>query len=163
MSRKKTILHYLYAYGLAILTIIVINSISSLIVFSKLDGMVRGNTQIDSIVYYESVLSFVSILTPVIGGVVLGYIMKKKGWLHASILAICIKSFSIIVICTIFFNPTFFYGGRHPSQYAYELALKNILRLVLSLPFTVALVGIGGWFGELLSKKPILNKLTEEH
>lgn len=112
-------------------------------------------------VTFSWLLRIISFISPVIGGFVVGWIIKKKGLLYGGVLGIVLKLISIAIVSLTFLLPTsLIYGpnfateqGRALIEQREILAQKNIVNQLLYSPFTIALTAFGGYLGERFSKK----------
>lgn len=103
---------------------------------------------------FSWLLRAISFLSPAIGGFVVGWLVKKKGWLYGSILGIVLKIISIGIISLIFLLPiSLVYGPHFPSEQGQSLTQQNILNQLLYAPITIILATLGGYLGEHLHKR----------
>ena len=99
------------------------------------------------------ILKGISFISPILGGLVVGWIVKEKGWLYGGLLGVLLQLTSIGIVSSTFFLPTsVIWGPSIPVEYGHSLALKNILDQLLDTPTFLALTLLGGWLGERLYK-----------
>ena len=102
---------------------------------------------------FSWLLKITSYLSFIIGGFVVGWIVKEKGLIYGGILGIILKLVSISIVGLTFFLPTsLIYGPNFPAGYGQELAQKNIVNQLLSSPITIMLTAFGGYLGEYFNK-----------
>lgn len=90
---------------------------------------------------------------PVLGGFVVGWLVKEKGWLYGGLLGIMLIFISIVIAALPLLLPaTYLYGQNIPPNYSYDLAQKNILNQLFNSPLTIALTVLGGLLGEKLHR-----------
>jgi len=100
------------------------------------------------------ILRGLSFISPVIGGVVVGWITKEKGWLYGGLLGVILTLVSIGFASLTFILPTAtIYGSDFPANYGHDLAQKNIVNQLIGAPLTIVLTSLGGWLGEKIHKK----------
>lgn len=143
------------------ITIYILNAISQIFIFQKVQGIAGVNSPLDTPVYHKVLHTVISLIIPIIGGGVVGFIVKKKGAFYGGTLAIILKMISIAVIATIFVYPPAFYGIPMQPESARIFTLQNLTRQIISLPFAILFMAWGGWVGEKLAshKKPILTRI----
>ncbi|MBP7966771.1 hypothetical protein KAZ66_00715 [Candidatus Woesebacteria bacterium] len=144
------------------LTIFILNAVSRLFVFQKVKGFTNGSSTIDTTVYNSVLHTMTALFIPIIGGIVVGYIVKKKGAYFGGALAIILKMISVGVICTLFIYPPAFYGIQLSGEAARTYALQNLSREFISLPFAILFMAWGGWVGEKLAQFTFLPKRTSQ-
>ncbi len=101
-------------------------------------------------------LRLVSFFSPILGGFVVGYMIKEKGWLYGGLLGIFLIIISLGIVSLTFILPTsFMYGSQFPSDYGHSLAQKNLLNQLFNSPLTIALTSLGGFLGERFYSKKV--------
>ena len=107
-----------------------------------------------SVVTFSWILWILSFVSYVIGGIVVGYRVRKNGWLYGGLLGVVLNLLSIGVVLLTYFLPTsLIYGQNVPPNFGQDLASKNILGQLISAPLDIVLTAFGGWLGEKLYKK----------
>ncbi|CAN5154911.1 hypothetical protein BH09PAT2_BH09PAT2_04050 [soil metagenome] len=144
------------------MTIFVLNTAIRSVIYSNVKGMVHTNSPIDTILYNPILHTIFSFIIPILGGVVVGYLMKEKGWIYGGILAIVMKTISLAIVASIYFSPTVLFGIKQSTAVSYALAEQNIVRQLISLPFALLFIAWGGWVGEKLAKYRKQIVLTSE-
>lgn len=157
LSRKN-----LLAILVGFIVIMVIGIITSTISFFISSNMVRTLSVQDfksaltqqPYITFSWLLRIISFLSPIVGGFVVGLIVKKNGWLYGGLLGVVLIAISIGIASLIFILPTsLIYGNHFPAGYGQSLALKNITSQLLHSPVTIILTAIGGYLGERLHKR----------
>ena len=142
----------LLAFVAGFFTIVLIGGITSTLSFLMMTNISRVFSP--PYATFNWLLRGLSFLSPVIGGLVVGWMVKEKGWLYGGILGFTLKLISIGVVSLTFFLPSpLVFGSKFPSNYGQELAQKNIFNQLLDLPVTIALTVLGGYWGERLRIK----------
>jgi hypothetical protein len=115
---------------------------------------IRDTFSQQSMLVLNQLLRMASSASPLLGGFVVGRLVKEKGWLYGCLLGFVLTITSIGIVSLTFLLPTpLIYGQHFPSGYGYDLAQKNILNQLLYTPIIVVLTTLGGFFGENYSKK----------
>ncbi len=140
------------------LTIFILNTISRLFIFQKVKGFANGSSMVDTTVYNSFLHTTVALFIPIIGGIVVGYLVKKRGAYFGGALAIILKMISVGVICTLFIYPPAFYGIQLSGEAARTYALQNLSREFISLPFSILFMAWGGWVGEKFAQFTFFQK-----
>ena len=130
------------------LTIFILNTVSRLFIFQKVKGFTNGSSMVDTTAYNSLLHTTVALFIPIIGGIVVGYLVKKKGVYFGGALAIILKMISVGIICTLFIYPPALYGIQLSTEAARTYALQNLSREFISLPFSILFMAWGGWVGE---------------
>lgn len=136
-------------------TIVLIGAITNTFQFFMLANLSRVFT---SHLYIQQpyltfnwILRGLSFLSPVVGGLVVGWMVKEKGWVYGGILGFTLGLVSMSIVSLTFILPSsMIFGSRFPSDYGQELAEKKIRHQLLGWPVTVALTALGGYWGERL-------------
>lgn len=155
---KKTVLAIITGFAATILIGIITSAISFYITINiartfSLQDFKSAFTQ-QPYVTFSWLLRIISFLSPIIGGFVVGWIIKERGWLYGGILGVALKLVSIGIISLTFLLPTsLIYGPNFPVEQGQAMAQKNIMNQLLYSPITVALTALGGYLGEYFSKK----------
>lgn len=103
---------------------------------------------------FSWLLRILSFLSPVIGGFIVGWLVKEKGLLYGGILGVTLKLISIGIVSLTFLLPaSLIYGSHLPPQQGQGLAQQNILNQLLYSPVTIILTALGGYLGERLHKR----------
>ncbi len=157
LSRKN-----LFALLLGFLLIVGIGIVTSAISFFMVSNVMRtvpasefkSALSEQPIITFNWLLRIISFVSPILGGLVVGYIVKEKGWLYGGLLGIILLIISIAIVSLTLILPTSMtYDPQFPSGYGHDLALKNILNQLLHSPLTIALTALGGLLGEKFYKK----------
>lgn len=152
----------LFAILVGFLVIVSIGIISSIVSFLMTLHLIRNFAVQDfPAAFYKQpyltvswVLRTISYISPIFAGVVVGWIVKEKGWLYGGVLGVILKLTSIgIVLLTFLLPSSVIYGPNIPQNYGYNLAQKNMLNKLLYAPITITLTALGGWLGEKYSEK----------
>lgn len=115
-----------------------------------------------SLIFYTQTYSIVSwtlriifdFFSVILGGIVVGWIVRKKGWVYGGILGIVLTIVSIGVVSLSFvLPPTLIYGQNVPHDFYRNLAQKNILNQFFQAPLTILLTSLSGLLGERLYNK----------
>jgi flagellar basal body-associated protein FliL len=105
---------------------------------------------------YLWISRIITFLTPLLGGFVVGKIVKANGWLYGGILGLLLTILSIGFVLIVFnFSSNNINLPQLSSQQIHDMTQKNILSQILGVPFTIFLTGLGGFIGERIktSKK----------
>lgn len=103
---------------------------------------------------FSWLLRIISFISPILAGVVVGWIAREKGWLYGGFLGILLKLISVGTVFLTFLLPTSLIFGANMSQVAGDaLVQKNILNQLLYAPITIILIALGGWLGESFYKR----------
>ncbi len=137
---------------IGVISIFTLNALARIFIYQNIRGMVGTQTAIDTIVYRPVLHTSLSLLIPIAGGIIVGYLAKKNGVYFGGALAILLKIISIGILSTIFFYPVAFYGIELAQSEANKLAMQNIVRQLYSFPVSLLFMAWGGWVGEKLSK-----------
>ncbi len=132
-------------------TIFILNTVARLFVYREVRGIANDDKKLTSIAYDPIFHSFISLIIPILGGIVVGYLIKKNGALYGAILALIVKTISILIISSMFFYPAAFYAIELPIEVRNTIASQNIMRQLYSLPISILFIAWGGWVGEKLS------------
>jgi len=99
-------------------------------------------------------LKILSFLSPIIGGFVVGRLVKNKEWLYGGLLGVILSATSIAIVSLTFVLPTsFMYSNQFPAGYEQSLAQNNIVNQLLHPPIIILLTGLGGYLSDVLYKK----------
>ena len=152
LSRKN-----LFAIFLGLLVIVGLGIITSTVSFFVISNIMR-TTPVSEFKYAFSqqpilvsnwLSKIIALASPILGGFVVGYLVKEKGWLYGALLGFILLFISISIVSLIFILPTsIIYGPQFPPNYGHELAQKNILNQLLHSPLTIVLASLGGYLGE---------------
>lgn len=89
---------------------------------------------------------FLNFFSPVIGGVIVGRMIKEKGWWYGGVLGVLLQAASIVISSLTFIIPM--QGGDVGRDLGYQLAFTHILNLLLEAPRTIVLAAVGGYIGQ---------------
>lgn len=157
LTRKKA-----FAIFCGFIVIIVIGIITSSITFFVTLNIARSSSPTTfqaafsqqpllAINWLLRVLTFIS---PVIGGIVVGLMVKERGWLYGGILGLVIELISLGFVLLILLLPTsLIYGQITPNSFGQSLAIGNMLNQILYAPMIIILTSLGGWIGEMFYLK----------
>ena len=119
----------------------------------SLDDLRSAFTQPGYLIF-SWLLRIISSISPVIGGFVVGRLVKEKGWLYGGILGVFLKLISIGIVSLTFLLPSsLIYGPHLPPHQVQSLTQQNILNQLLYSPITIVLTGLGGYLGEYFRKR----------
>lgn len=100
-------------------------------------------------------IKILHLFSPILGGFVVGLIVKDKKWLYGALLGVILTIISVSsVSLTMLLSPASMYGDDFPANEGRILARQNILNQLQGAPLTIFLTGLGGYLGE----KSIKNK-----
>lgn len=150
----------LFAIFIGFLVIVFIGIISSAISFPLISHLFRNlatenlssifSTQPYLIVSWTLMVIF-DFFPVILGGIVVGWIVREKGWVYGGILGIVLTIVSIgVVSLTFVLPPTLIYGQNVPHDFGRNLAQKNISNQFFQAPLTILLTSLSGLLGERL-------------
>ncbi|MCR4324730.1 MAG: DUF5518 domain-containing protein [Candidatus Curtissbacteria bacterium] len=88
-----------------------------------------------------------SLMAPLLGGVVIGYMVRERGWFYGGLLGVLLAIIFMGIISLGFFVPESF----NPNSFG-----EIILEVIFYLPLYVVLTALGGWLGEILKNRKSL-------
>lgn len=94
------------------------------------------------------IFRIITFITPIFGGFLVGRLIKNKGWFYGGLLGIIPTVLSILVTSLIFLLPAATSNGQ-----AHSSAQQNIINTLIGSPLLIGLTALGGFFGELYSKR----------
>lgn len=105
------------------------------------------------ILTFSWILRILSFASPILGGIVVGMLIREKGWLYGGLLGVVLTLLSIgIVLLAFFVSTSLIYGQNVPASFGQNLAQKNILNQFINAPLIIVSTAFGGWLGEKLYK-----------
>lgn len=103
---------------------------------------------------YRWILGTISFVSPIIGGFVVGWIVKDKGWLYGGVLGIILRLISLAFAIVVFLLPTsLIYGPNFPTDFRKAESLQSIINILIYSPITILKTVVGGYLGEHLHKR----------
>lgn len=156
LKLSKKYIFALFAGSITILLVGIIISALSFLINLRIFGSATTVADISSAysqqpyVTLMRILGVISFLSPAIGGFIVGWIVKEKGWGYGGIFGILLKVISISISVLLLFviqTPNLMF------DHIQKFALANILNQALNSPITIILSALGGFLGELTHKR----------
>jgi MFS family permease len=110
-----------------------------------------ANLNLPRNIFSNILISTLVYTSPVIGGIVVGYVLKKKGWYYGLVLGIIELLVSVSLPLIVFIYPV--YTSEISNEMIRQMAQGNILKQLMKAPLTLFLYALGGHIGEYISKK----------
>ena len=89
-----------------------------------------------------------TLITPVIGGFVVGWRIRERGWLYGGLLGLILSVISMLVVSLTFILPASVVSGPNFSiEQARFLAKANLMMQLTHAPFLIAVTALGGVLG----------------
>ncbi len=149
---KRNVLAILFGF----LLIFGITIITSTISFFIVSNVMHTTQDLKTALSTQPILIItegITFISPILGGLLAGWIVKEKGWLYGGILGIILILISVGISILPFLLPaSLLYGANFPKDYGSSLAQKGILNQLLHSPVTIILTVIGGYLGEKFHK-----------
>ena len=149
---KRNILAILLGFG-AVLVVGLLTSGLSIVTFRV------GPTAIGITLGY--VTGILTLLSPIIGGCVVGWRVREQGWLYAGWLGVFLVLVSMLLVSITFFLPASMVSSSVVSiEQARAAAKANLLLQVTHAPFLIVVTALGGIVGNWAYLKRAKPKIT---
>lgn len=135
----------IFAIFFGFLVIILLGFITSGFVFFLAPRLARSGHMI---IIFSYLIAALTLLTPIIGGFVVGWHVQKQGGLYGAILGVFLTVVSMALVSLTFILPSSLISSPDfPAAQARALAKTNLLTQLLHAPFLIFVTLLGGILG----------------
>lgn len=102
---------------------------------------------------FRWLIIILSFLSPVLGGFVVGWITRERGWFYGALSGVIVQlGLIIVILVSYFFLSTEIKYSQSNQVLLGFIAIKNIMGTLLNSAQFIILAALGGYLGESLRK-----------